>query len=283
MRRGTTLYGLTLAAAAGLVFCLSLPLQSRAQSAKAPEAPKLVPKTAAEAKKMVVLANRMLANEGVLDAMGHVSLRNPENPNTFFQARALAPIEVTEDDIIELDLEGNVVSKPAQRPYGERFIHSAILKARPDMNAVFHGHQSAVIPFTITNIPLRPISHLGSFLYQGAPVYEDYGAGTGMLINTKAEGERIAKHLGQYRVQLLRAHGCNIVGETLPRLVASAIYIGVNATVQSQTIAMGKEPKYLDPKEAKEAMEGALLGDSPLSRMWGHWTARAKMAFPDLR
>ena len=105
-----------------------------------PEGYKGSARTAKEAVRQCVLANRILANENVVDAFGHVSVRNPENPGTFFQSRSVIPSMVTEADMLEIDLEGNVVTKTDARPYGERFIHSAILKARPEMNAVFHGH-----------------------------------------------------------------------------------------------------------------------------------------------
>ena len=247
------------------------------------EQTKNIPKTAKEAIEQIVMANRILANEGVLDALGHVSIRNPENPKTFFQARSLSPLEVMKDDILEIDLDGTVVTKTTMRPYGERIIHAAILRARPDMNAVFHGHPAAVIPFSVTNVPLRPVTHVGSFLYQGVPVYDDYEPGAGMLINTKQEGERIARHLGQYRVQLLRGHGCNIVAENLPQLVASAIYLRDNALIQLQSLMLSKDVKYLAPDEAKRAMEVALFNALPLDRMWGYWVAKVKKNMPDMR
>lgn len=236
------------------------------------------PKNAAEAIELVVMANRILANEGILDALGHVSLRNPENPSTFFQSRSLSPFEVTREDILEIDLEGKVVSQSTLRPYGERVIHAAILKARPEMNGVFHGHPAAVIPFSVTGVPLRPVTHVGGFLYQGVPVYDDYEPGRGMLISTKQEGERIAAHLGQHRVHLLRGHGCNIVAESIAHLVASAIYLRDNALIQLQSLHIGKEVKYLSAEEAKGAMEIALFDSLPLDRMWGYWTARVKKA-----
>jgi len=244
---------------------------------------KFVPTTAQEAIQQLVMANRILANEGILDALGHVSVRNPENPKTFFQARSTSPFEVTKDDILELDFDGNVVTKTTMRPYGERFIHGSILRARPDMNAVFHGHTLAWIPFSVTDVPIRPINHVGSFLYQGVPVYDDYTPGHGMLINTIQEGERVAKHLGQRRVQLLRGHGANIAAEDLPRLVASAIYLRDNVTVQWQALQIGKEPKYLSAEEAKSAMEVALFGDSPVDRMWRYWVARVQRNMPDMK
>ena len=260
------------------VLCLFLPSQSCSQTQ-----PLLIPKTANEAIEQVVMANRILANEGILDALGHVSLRNPENPKTFFQSRSLSPSEVTKNDILEIDLDGNVVTKTTMKPYGERAIHAAILKARPEMNAVFHGHIPAVIPFSVTGVPIRPVAHVGSFLWQGVPVYDDYEPGHGMLIDTKKEGERIARHLGNYRVHLLRGHGCDIVAESLPHLVASAIYLRDNATIELQALQLGKEPKYLSDEEAKPAMENALFAEMPLGRMWSYWTTRVKRAMPDIK
>ena len=245
--------------------------------------PRNAPKTAAEAVLQVVMANRILANEGILDALGHVSLRNPENPETFFQARSLSPLEVTREDVLEIDLDADVVTKTTMRPYGERVIHSSILKARPEMNAVFHGHPASVIPFSVTGVPLRPVTHVGSFLYQGAPVYDDYEPGRGMLISTKQEGERLAKHLGDKRVQLLRGHGCNVVAESIPHLVASAIYLRDNAIILMQSLQFGKEVKYIPEGDAKTAMETALFDSLPLERMWGYWVARVKKTMPDMK
>ena len=244
---------------------------------------KHIPKTAAEAVDQVVMASRILANEDILDALGHVSLRNPENPNTFFQSRSLSPFEITPDDILEIDLDGNVVTETTMRPYAERIIHASILKARPEMNAVFHGHPASVIPFSVTGVPIRPVMHVGSFLYEGVPVYDDYEPDGGMLISTRQEGERIAKHLGKHRVHLLRGHGCDIVAESIPAVVASAIYLRDNAAVQLQALQLSKDVKYLSDEEAKRAMELALFGPLPLDRMWGYRVARVKKNMPDMR
>ncbi|HVN23403.1 MAG TPA: class II aldolase/adducin family protein [Syntrophorhabdales bacterium] len=247
------------------------------------EEPKKTPKTISEAVQQVVMANRILANEGILDALGHVSLRSPENPNSFFQARSISPFEVTADDILEIDLDGNVLTETSLRPYGERIIHGAILKARPDMNAVFHGHPAAVIPFSVTGVPIRPVTHVGSFLYQGVPVYDDYQPDCGMLISTKEEGERLAQHLGNYRAHLLRGHGCDVVGESILHVVASAIYLRDNAAMQFQALQLGADVKYLSPAEAKRAMEIALFNALPLERMWNYWVARVKRNMSDMR
>jgi 3-hydroxy-2-methylpyridine-4,5-dicarboxylate 4-decarboxylase len=258
---------------AGVVYCQEKPIADAV----------IAVKTAAEAIEQLVMANRIIANEGIVDALGHISIRNPENPKTFFITRALAPIEVTKRDIVEVDLEGNVVSKPALRIGGETFIHSAILKNRPDINSVFHGHHPAIIPFTVTDIPLRTLLNTAGFIYQGVKVFDDYSPGSGFLVSTKEDGERLAKHLGQGRVQLMRSHGINVVAETLPRAVACSIMVNLNATLQWQTILLGKEPRYLTPEEAKMGAEVALLKDNTMSRYWGYWTAKVRYAMPDMK
>jgi 3-hydroxy-2-methylpyridine-4,5-dicarboxylate 4-decarboxylase len=240
-------------------------------------------KTEAEAIDQLVMANRIIANEGVVDALGHISIRNPENPRTFFISRRISAIEVTKQDIAEVDLEGNVVSKPAITIPGEKFIHTAIYKKRPEINAVFHGHSPAIIPFTVTDIPMRPLLNLAGFIYQGVQVFDDYSPGSGFLIGTKEDGERLARHLGQARVQLMRSHGINVVAESLPRVVACAINVNVNATIQLQTMLLGKEPRYLTPEEAKTGAEVALLKDDVMSRHWGYWTAKVRYAMPDMK
>ncbi|MDF1556215.1 MAG: class II aldolase/adducin family protein, partial [Deferrisomatales bacterium] len=146
-----------------------------------------LPKTREEAVAQLVLANRILSNEGVVDAFGHVSVRHPEHPDRFLQSRSCSPEMVTGADILEFDLDANLLTQTTHKPYAERVIHSAVLKARPDVNAVFHGHPHAVIPFSCTGVALRPIVHLGCMFYGGVPVYDDYDVSSGMLIASPEE------------------------------------------------------------------------------------------------
>jgi ribulose-5-phosphate 4-epimerase/fuculose-1-phosphate aldolase len=239
-----------------------------------------VPGTIEEAIDQLVLANRILANEGVLDALGHVSVRHPKDPNTFLQSRSLGPELVTKDDILEIDLDGNVLTKTDMKPYGERIIHAAILKARPDVNAVFHGHPHSVIPFTCTGVPIRPVVHFGSMFYEGINLYDDYDVSSGMLIASPEEGERVARVLGDKRALLMRGHGCVVVGESTARMVMGAIYLRDNATLQFQAMQLG-QPKYLSYEEGRQAniiTEAGVV----VERAWSYWVGRAKKAMPDL-
>ena len=237
-------------------------------------------RTAEEGVEQCVLANRILANENVLDAFGHVSVRNPENPGTFFQSRSLGPQLVSKADVLEIDLEGNVVTKTDARPYGERIIHGAILKARPDVKAVFHGHPHSVIPFSSAGIPIRPVAHFAGMFFDGIPLYDDYDVSSGMLIATPEEGERVARALGGGRALLLRDHGCCVVGENVPAMVMGAIYLRDNAEIQFRTLQIG-QPKYVSYEEGRQVAR-IMLGDGALTRAWTYWVGRAQKAWPDL-
>ncbi len=53
--------------------------------------------------------------------------------------------------------------------YAERQIHGRIYQARPDVMAVCHNHSAATIPFGVTNVPMRPIFHMGSVIGSHVP------------------------------------------------------------------------------------------------------------------
>src|SRR5262249_23545914 len=105
----------------------------------------------------IVAANRILAMEGVLDAYGHVSIRHPSAPDRYLLSRSLAPASVTGGDILEYDLDSNPIDDKGQSSVLERFIHGEIYKRRSDVNAAIHSHSPAVIPFSVTQHPLRPV------------------------------------------------------------------------------------------------------------------------------
>src|SRR5262249_17030309 len=133
----------------------------------------------ATAKEEVALGNRILANEGILDAFGHVSVRHPRNPNRYLLSRSRAPELVEPDDVLEYDLDSNVLTPTNQKLYAERVIHGEIYKARPDVMAVVHHHAPALMPFCITGTPLVPVFHLGATGGATVPFwdqYEEFGA-----------------------------------------------------------------------------------------------------------
>jgi ribulose-5-phosphate 4-epimerase/fuculose-1-phosphate aldolase len=217
----------------------------------------------------LVVANRILANEGVVDGYGHVSVRSPANANRYFLARAGAPALVTSADIVEYDLDSNATGGSGTG-YQERFIHGEIYKARPDVMAVVHCHCLDVIPFAAANVPLRPMYHMGYFIGEGVPVFDiREGAGiTDMLISTPELGRALGRVLGPRSAALMRGHGAVVVAHSLHVVVAKAYYLNVNARLQSEAIRLqGSGVTYLDPEEAKKAVQ-------TYERSWEAWKSR---------
>jgi HCOMODA/2-hydroxy-3-carboxy-muconic semialdehyde decarboxylase len=200
----------------------------------------------------LVTANRIVYHQGVVDGFGHISARHPRDPERFLMSRARAPGLVTAGDILVFGMDGEpVVTKNAPPIYGERFIHSEIYKARPDVNAVLHSHSPTVIPFSITNVPMRPI-RVG-FLYPEVPVFDtrDAAGWTDLLISNPALGKALAQKLGSNSVVLLRGHGNAVVGPDLHVTVYRAIYTEQNAKQQLQAMMLGGPITYLAPEEAQ--------------------------------
>lgn len=218
----------------------------------------------------LVCANHILVNEGVLDGFGHISVRHDQDPERFLIARSMAPALVQAQDILSCDLDGNVHDAQGRRSYLERFIHSAIYRARPDVRSVVHSHSPAVIPFGVTSARLRPICHMSGFLGAQTPVFEirhAAGESTDLLISTQALGVALADTLGGNAVALMRGHGSVAVGSSIQQVVFRAIYTETNARLQTQAMAIG-DINFLTAAEAQAA---ATMNDGQMLRPWEMW------------
>lgn len=223
----------------------------------------------------IAAASRILAEQGVVDGFGHVSLRHPDAPDRFLMSRALAPALVTPDDIMEFTLDSVACEDKGRSGFLERFIHGQIFKARPDVMAVAHSHSPSVIPFGLIDTPMRAMFHNAAFLNEGVPVFDiaDEFGPTDMLVGNNEKGVALAKCLGQHSVCLMRAHGSVAVGPSLPMAVFRAVYTEVNARVQTAATLMsgGGRIAGLNGEEsvlADEVNRGAGL------RAWELWRKR---------
>jgi HCOMODA/2-hydroxy-3-carboxy-muconic semialdehyde decarboxylase len=216
----------------------------------------------------VVAANRILANEQILDGYGHVSARNPRAADRFWLARSVAPELVTSADIMEYDLDANAIDARGRASYQERFIHSEIYRARSDVRAVVHCHAPALIPFGVTGVPLRPIYHLTAFVAEGVPVFEirQEAGMTDMLIKNARLGSALARTLGNKPAALMRGHGAVVVADSIPTVVARSVYLELNARLQAQALSLGGTISYLDPEEAR-----LYAASNSYERAWELW------------
>ena len=209
-------------------------------------------------------AYRILEMEGVVDAYGHVSMRHPGNPNRFLMSRSLGPALVTPADIMEYDLDATPIDPQGRTSVLERFIHGEIYKARPDVMVVVHSHAPSVIPFSITQVPLRPVFHMATFLAGGVPVWDSRSvsdpAAQTLLVRNSTIGRSLAAALGKRPIALLRGHGNVVVGPNLQLTVRQAIYTEVNAKMLLAALSLGGPVNYISDAEAAavEKMPGDL-------------------------
>jgi ribulose-5-phosphate 4-epimerase/fuculose-1-phosphate aldolase len=224
----------------------------------------------------LALANRILAHEGVVDAFGHVSLRHPERPDRFFMSRSRSPELVTVADLMEFELDGTPLDAAGRTPYSERFIHGAIYEKRADVTSVIHNHSHEIIPYGITPVKLRPVLHVGAAIGDEVPVWDirkKFGD-TNMLVVNMEQGRDLATTLGANRVALMRGHGCAVAGKTLRQAVFTAIYLQVNAKLQTEAMNLSDEVQYLSPGELARTKE-MLSQQVGLDRAWEYWSMRA--------
>jgi ribulose-5-phosphate 4-epimerase/fuculose-1-phosphate aldolase len=223
----------------------------------------------------LVIANRLLAREDVIDDFGHVSVRHPENPQRYFLSRSRSPEIVVREDIIEFTLEGEPIELNGRPMYRERALHGAVYMARPDVNAVTHHHARSVLPFSLTGKKLRPAFHMASVIGHEVPVWDsrpEFGD-TNMLIETIPQGQSMARAMGQERCVLLRGHGATCSGTSLREVVFVSIYLKENAELVLNTLPLG-EPDYLSAGEIDQT-RAMLLSDMPQTRAWDYRAARA--------
>jgi HCOMODA/2-hydroxy-3-carboxy-muconic semialdehyde decarboxylase len=221
----------------------------------------------------LVAANRILADQGVLDGYGHVSMRHSGDPNRYFLSRSKSPAIVTAGDIMEFDLDSHPVDQQGRLMYIERYIHGEIYKARQDVNAIVHSHSPAVIPFGVTTVKLRAICHMSAFLKDDVPVFEirDCDGMTDLLIRNAKHGAGLARALGAAGVALMRGHGNVCVGADLMTAVYRAVYTEVNAKLQAQAMALGGPVNFLAPEEC-DLITGRR--DTNYQRPWAMWKSR---------
>jgi len=223
----------------------------------------------------LVAANRILADQGVLDGYGHVSARHDRDPDRYLLSRSLAPELVTAGDVMEYDLDSRPVDARGRTAYLERFIHGEVYRARPDVKAIVHHHAPSVIPFGTSTVPLRPLYHMAAFLGGGVPVFDiraAAGGPTDMLVSSAALGQALGRTLGEHPAVLMRGHGAVVVGASLPQAVARSVYMEIDARLAAQAIALGGEVRYLDAEEARRAQAAV---EATFGRPWELWKRKA--------
>ena len=221
----------------------------------------------------LVAANRILAEHGVIDAYGHVSIRSPHDPKRFVLARNIAPETVQAEDLLEYGLDGEPVdASRARDSVTERYIHSEVYRARPEVMSVVHNHSPSVVPFSVTNVPMRALFHMAAFVGEGIPNFEirKVQKGSDLLVRNARLGAALAKTLGAKPAALMRGHGSVVVGENLQRAVGRSVYLEMSARMQMQALLLSSKITFLDKAEVK-----ASNPVQDYQRAWPLWRDKA--------
>lgn len=185
----------------------------------------------------------------VLDAYGHLSVRHPHHPDRFIMSRYIAPATISnENDLIEYYIsDAEPVDPGAPKGYSERCIHSEILKRFPRVAAVVHSHSDAVVPYSISGVPMRACYHMAGFLGTSTPVFDiaacyQPGDRRDMLVSNTRLGEALAASFGQkgpeaeHAAVLMRGHGFTVQGGGVMEVVLRAVYTQQNAAIQTTAL-----------------------------------------------
>ena len=225
----------------------------------------------------LVIANRVLAHEQVVDAYGHVSMRHPERPDRFLLSRSRSPELVEPGDVMEFTMEGEVVGSDKRPPYLERFIHAGIYEKRPDIMAVVHSHAEGVLPFTISKTPLVPVIHSAGDMGMSAPVWDigDKFGDTHLLVVNAAQGRDLAQTFGNGNVALMRGHGFAAGGQSLLMVLRMSVALPKNASVYMEAMKLGTPVKPLTAGEVKARLTVMGTHETPATmRAWEYWACR---------
>jgi ribulose-5-phosphate 4-epimerase/fuculose-1-phosphate aldolase len=227
-----------------------------------------------DARYELALASRMLANESVLDAFGHVSLRHPNDPERYLLPRSRSPQLIEPSDVLEFTLDSEPVKPATEKLFAERVIHGCIYQARSDVMAVVHHHAPAVLPFAIAGVPIVPVFHLGAAVGEDMPFWDqrDEFGDTNLLVVKPEEGRSLARALGKHPAVMMTHHGATVVGGDVRELVSRAIFMCQNAQYQLQAHLLGK----VVPLSGGETRLAGVINALPnvVGRTWEYWSMR---------
>jgi ribulose-5-phosphate 4-epimerase/fuculose-1-phosphate aldolase len=222
----------------------------------------------------LVAGSRILAMHQVLDAYGHISARCDQRPDHFIMSRSRAPALVTAADLMELDPDSEALPGDKRKGFIERYIHGEIYRTRPEVMAVVHSHSPSVIPFGVTRTKLRPIYHMGSFLWSGVPVWDirNVRQENDVLVRDRPLGKALAGTLGGCNCVLMRGHGMTVVGDGVPEAVFRAIYTEMNARLQLQATLLEGPIQFLSEEEGRRS---TVSNRGTIERPWELWKKSA--------
>jgi len=249
-----------------------------------------------ETLRMLVTANHILHYHAAVDGFGHISVRHPHDPSIYIMSGYMAPALVEDHgDLIQYHVNDSAPVDPeAKKGYSERFIHGEIFKRYPDVQSVVHSHAEAVLPYVSSNVPLKPMFHMGGFLggdvpvWDIVPVYDDDSYQQDMLVNNQRLGASLANKFSpssgnnttpERTVVLMRRHGYTTHGKDIPTAVYRTLYTLINAGVQTKAMGVQSAAKAAGLVQTAEvtglsrrhAQDCQKMNEATQDKSWALW------------
>ena len=216
------------------------------------------------ATEQLVDAIRMLARADIVDHSGHGSVRR-DTGSFYVNSGASTRSVLTTDDLVAVDLDGNLVEGSARPPL-EFHIHSEIYRARPDVHAVLHTHPRWSTFLTMVGEPYRVVCAQGALLAD-IPLVD-----SPLSVNSRPMGQTVAATLGRGPAVLLKSHGAVVVGSDIVECFALAAYLEENAYRQYMAMQIGAPYVFSDSEQ--RALRERLWTASLFRKTWDHYHSK---------
>ncbi len=197
-------------------------------------------------KEKVLLVCKVLQQQRLLDGFGHVTLRLPDE--RILSTPKMPPGKVSMRDFIVLNLKGEKLEGLGE-PNGETPMHTAIYRARPDVQCILHFHPDELIAVSVVGQGIKVVANCGAPFRRGTPIFD-----SPILITTEALGEQVARVLEDHNAFLLRGHGATVVSDNLDELLRLGINLVKTARIQIMASALGT-PKVHTQEESNAVFE----------------------------
>ena len=209
-------------------------------------------------KQKLIDAGRVLYSEGLGDYVaGHISLRLPDNPGRFLMKPAGIGIEeMNQSNIIIVDLDGQKIEGVSNR-HNEVFIHSEVLRARPEVNSVVHAHPIHTVAFSSLGRELRAVGNDGTVFHGGVPVFSE----TTDLITTSERGKAVAHTLKDRPALILRNHGIVATGASVQESVWMSLKLEKACKTQMLAEAAGGPKLFVKDEDVADKQKKSLRQD----------------------
>ncbi|KAJ5507252.1 hypothetical protein N7527_009395 [Penicillium freii] len=218
-------------------------------------------------------AFRVFARHGFVEGMaGHISMRDPENPDLFWtNPLGIHFGLIKASDMILVNEDGVAVGGNMSRPANAAgfLIHSAIHRARPDVNAACHFHSKYGKAWSTFAQPLEMLNQDVAIFYGAQSVYKEFGG----VVLKEEESTALAESLGQGKAMILRNHGLLTVGGTVDGAAYLFLLMEKSCMIQlaaDAAAASGREKLYIDDEAARFTYENTSDPESLFAEFQGY-------------